>query len=203
MNKYYYTLDGEMLTFEIPSFVYFPAEDSEMMAKIVFQQDIAGKKVLDIGCGSGLLAIISAKCGGSVVSADINIDAVKAAERNAKTNNVELVTKHSSLFEKIDGVFDLIIFNPPYLPENEEDMFSEDKLIYSGGPTGRDIIERFVEQAKSHLDRNGKILMLISTLTQEKSVMDHFHKHGFTTKILDRMKIAWEELIVVEARPRS
>jgi release factor glutamine methyltransferase len=198
--KYFYRFDDEELILEVPDRVYYPREDSELMAKILREEHVKGKKFLDIGCGSGILAIIAAKMGAKVVAADINPIALTAAKANAQELGLDIEFIESNIFDNINDSFDVIIFNPPYLPENEDDLFVEDKITYAGGPTGRKVIEKFVRDAKGHLNPHGKILMLISTLTSEERTADIFEEHGFKTKIIARKKIPWEELIVIEAR---
>lgn len=181
------------LTLDVQESVYYPREDSLLLAKVLESENLAGKKVLDIGSGSGLLAIIMAKKWSKVIAIDISDDAVKATEKNAKKNGVSLTCFQSTLFSAITSKFDLIVFNPPYLPDESNDA------TYSGGKTGRGVIEKFIEQAKRHLNKDGKILLLISSLTGEKEVLDLFHNHGFKTKIIAREKIPWEEIMVIEA----
>jgi len=198
--KYYYKFNSEELILEVPDQVYYPREDSELIAKVLREEHIKDKKVLDMGCGSGLLAIISAKMGADVTACDINPIAVEIAKKNCERNSMTIRFILSNLFSNITDSFDLLIFNPPYLPENEEDLYSEDKITYAGGPTGRKLITEFIEHAKEHLNKDGKILTLISTLTSEERIVELFHEAGLKTKILGRSKIPWEELIVIEAR---
>ncbi|MFA4820264.1 MAG: HemK2/MTQ2 family protein methyltransferase [Candidatus Aenigmatarchaeota archaeon] len=190
MDFYY----GNMI-FEVPESVYYPAEDSLLMAKAIEKLDLSGKTILEIGCGSGFLSIIMAKKGALVTSADINSEAVKATKENAERLGCNLTSFDSDLFSNVTGRFDLIVLNPPYLPVEE----GETDITYAGGATGREVIERFVSKAKDHLKPEGIILLLISSLTGEKEVMELFIKHGMKVKSVAREKIEWEELIVIEA----
>ena len=178
---------------EVPEGVYCPREDSLLLAKSLEKLERKGKKCLEIGCGSGFLSILMAKEGAVVTSADINKDAVASATRNSSKNDVNVEALDSDLFGKIDGKFDLIVFNPPYLPV--DDKYAHES--YDGGKTGRAVIGRFLEGAKDHLTVNGKVLLLISSLTGEKEVIDFAKSCGFTTEVLAREKIDWEELIVL------
>ena len=192
MPKFYH---GEM-KLEVPESVYYPGEDSELLAKHIESLDLHGKSVLEVGCGSGLLSIIAAKKGASVTAVDINKEAVEMAKANAGANSAAITAVESDLFSSVKGKFDLIIFNPPYLPVEE----GEKDPTYAGGATGRETIERFVACVKSHLNPGGVVLMVISSLTGEKEVIELFEKQGIKASVAAREKIPWEELIVIEAR---
>ncbi|MEM7819335.1 MAG: methyltransferase [Candidatus Aenigmatarchaeota archaeon] len=187
--KYFY----KDITLEVPENVYYPLEDSELLSDIIEKINVKNKKVLDMGCGSGFLAILLAKKGAIVSAVDINQDAVNVTKKNAKMNDVKIDVMQSDLFEKIKENFDLIIFNPPYLPIEEDD------ITYSGGKSGRKTIKKFIINAKKFLNKNGKIILLISSLTNENEVIKLFEKNKMKVKILKRKKIPWEELIVIEA----
>ena len=130
------------LELEIPQGVYFPMEDSMLLAAAVPR--ISGKKVLEIGCGSGIISMVMAKSN-SVTAADVNPAAAAAAKRNATANGLEINVVVSDLFSGIRGSFDCIIFNPPYLPAEEDDM------TYSGGADGREVIKKFAAGCREHL----------------------------------------------------
>ncbi len=187
--KFYY---GD-ITIEVPGKLYCPREDSLLMANALEKQELEGKEVLEIGCGSGLLAILAAKKGAIVTASDINTEAVKAASANAAANNVKIKFVESDLFQNLSGKYGLIFFNPPYLPDECSD------LTYSGGSTGRDVAGRFISSSRPFLNHDGKILLLISSLTGEAEVLDIFKRNGFSAGVVARKKIPWEELAVIEA----
>ncbi|MFH1420700.1 MAG: HemK2/MTQ2 family protein methyltransferase [Candidatus Aenigmatarchaeota archaeon] len=171
--------------------VYAPAEDSYMLAEIIEKLELKNKRVLDMGTGSGLLAIVAAKAGASVTSTDLSEQAIKTAKQNAKQNSVRINFIHSDLLQNVSGTFDLIIFNPPYLPEDEYD-----KNIDTTG--GIAIVRRFIEQAGRYLNSNGNILLLISSLTGKQETFEIFAKNGFAAKKIAEKKIEWEKLFVFE-----
>lgn len=183
----------DALTLNVPDGVYYPREDSLLLSRAVGDTELKDKSVLEIGCGSGFLSVIMAKRKANVTAVDISNDAVKAAEENAKANAVSLTCSQSDLFSAVTGKFDLIVFNPPYLPDESGDK------TYSGGKTGRETIEKFIKGAKAHLAAGGRILLLISSLTGEKEVLYLFRNTGFRTKTVARQKVPWEELVVIEA----
>lgn len=189
--KYFY----KGLELEIPDSVYCPREDSELLAEAVEQQDLRGRKCLDMGCGSGLLAIIAARKGAAVTAADVNPGAAKITGENSAGNGAEVRAVFSDLFSGVHGTFDLIVFNPPYLPAEGAE---KKDLAYYGGRDGREVITKFLLQAKKFLKRKGRIFLLISTVTGEKEVLELALKNGYSARQLARRKVPWEELIVLE-----
>jgi release factor glutamine methyltransferase len=188
--KYFY----KNLVLEVPEGVYFPEEDSELLAAIIETRDFSTKRVLEVGCGSGILSILVAKQGSQVTAVDVNPLAVEATKGNAMRNDVVVDVFESDLFQDVAGTFGAIIFNPPYLP-------SEDRnTTYSGGASGRDTIEKFLAGVKDHLEPGGKIIMLISSLTGEQETTELLKDSGFSVSAVARKKIPWEELIVLEAK---
>ncbi|MCZ7363041.1 MAG: methyltransferase, partial [Candidatus Methanoperedens sp.] len=94
--------------------VYEPAEDSFLLADAALSEVRNSDRVLEVGCGSGIIsAVIKANTKASVVGIDIN----PFAARCSKENGIEVI--RGDLLSCITGEFDLIIFNPPYLPTNE------------------------------------------------------------------------------------
>ena len=176
--------------------VYEPREDSYLLQECI-PQNLKGKKILDMGTGSGILAITAAKNGGDVTAVDISPEALKAAEKNAKRQNVKIKFILSDLFENIAEKYDLIIFNPPYIPEDEQDGIVGISRIYSGGKTGRNVIEAFIQNAGKFLKEDGKIMMVISSLTGEKETIELFRRASFEPRIVAREKVPWEELLVL------
>jgi release factor glutamine methyltransferase len=180
--------------------IYAPAEDTFLLADVLQKENLQGRAVLEIGCGSGFLTKLMVEKKAIVTAVDINPAAVEATKKLLKENKLIVQVLLSDLFENVSGEFDLIVFNPPYLPENEDDEKVGSDIRYSGGPTGREIIERFVKESANHLVAGGKIMILISTLTGERETIALFEKFDFITRSIVRKKIDWEELIVLEAR---
>ena len=180
---------------EVPDSVYFPSEDSIFLAEVIEKEQLENKECLDMGCGSGFLSILMAKKNAGVISVDISKNAIKSTEKNAEKNKVKIKVLKSDLFSKIKESYNIIIFNPPYLLV--EHSKKESKQWAAGKRA--EIIKKFIEQSKNYLKDNGKILLLISSLTNEKDILKAFQINRFLTKIAARKKIFFEELIVVEA----
>jgi release factor glutamine methyltransferase len=194
---YYKMRDGGIISLEVSESVYEPREDSLLIAKALedLLEDEKIKSVLEIGCGPGLLAIIAAKRGCNVLAADVNPAAVECTERNAGLNNVEIKVAQSDLFQCINGEFDLIVFNPPYLPEEQ----IEDSRTWAGGKN-LEIISRFIKAAGAHLELNGEVLVVISSLSNPENILKEFSDCGFDAKIEAEQKIPWEKLLVICAK---
>ena len=174
---------------EVMDGVYNPAEDSYLLIKGI---EVRGdEKVLDMGCGSGVVAIHLAKAGCRVTAADINKRAVENTRKNAMINGLSIKCVRSNLFSDIEEKFDIIVFNPPYLPTEGED------IAWDGGENGTRIIEKFLEDAHRHLTGNGKIYMVASSLTGMDSIMKKF---GEIYEFRERMKESYffEKIILYE-----
>jgi len=183
------------LVLEIPKGVYEPREDSFLLAQVLEKENLVGKKVLDLGTGSGLLAIIAAKSGCEVFAADIVPETLECARKNAISNNAKINFILSDLFENIPEKFDLIVFNPPYLPE----QISADSRVWAAGKN-LELIMRAVGEAKSHLKDGGKLFMVLSSLSNENKIMKKLAEVGLKAKISAEQKIPWEKLFVIQAQ---
>lgn len=165
--------------------IYEPEEDSYLIEKYV--RKYAKGKVLDIGTGSGILALTAMDKTDNVLAVDIDEECVEFAKKRGVNAIV------SDLFENVKGKFDLIIFNPPYLPEDETED-NESKRITTGGNEGYEIVERFLKDAKKFLNKDGKVLIVVSSLTGD--VESLFRKYKFKFKLLEEENHFFEKLRV-------
>jgi len=175
--------------------IYEPAEDSYLLEKQI--KKYAAGRVLDVGTGSGIQALTAVTFPNirEVVAVDINQKAVEELQKIAEFRKLrKLKVLHSDLFEKVEAKFNLILFNPPYLPQ---DRGIDDPALY-GGKKGWEIIERLISQASRYLMEDGKILLLFSTLTNKKKVEEILEEHLFEWKQVASQKLSFEELFVYE-----
>lgn len=163
--------------------IYEPREDSFLLQKYV--KKYAKGKVLDLGAGSGIQAITALEKTKNVLAADIDPEAVKLLKKKG------INAKVSNLFSNVKGKFDLIIFNPPYLPEDKREP-KDSALATTGGKKGYEIIGRFLKQAKKFLKKEGKILMVFSSLTGD--VEEMIKKYDYNFKKLEEKKLFFEKL---------
>ena len=164
--------------------IYEPADDSFLLQKYV--KKYAFGKVLDLGCGGGIQSLSALENTEDVLAADVSKEAVDYC--NKKGINAIC----SDLFSNINEKFDFIIFNPPYLPRDETDK--ELSLALSGGEKGNEIIERFLKDAKNYLRKNGRILIVFSSLTPD--VLKLFKKYDYNYKKLEQLKYFFEGIYV-------
>lgn len=136
-----------------------------------YQKNKKEIKILDLGAGSGIQSCTCLELGfKNILCADIDEKACKFLRKKFK-NKVKVIK--SDLFENIKGRFDLIIFNPPYLPENKFDS----KLDTTGGKHGDETILKFLQQARNHLAERGKIILLLSSFTPRKKINQLIKKY--------------------------
>lgn len=181
--------------------VYEPREDSQLLVRVLEEQDFSGKTVLDLGTGTGIQAYTALKHGSDHVTAvDINRKALENARENILTDfldeRVEFV--ESDLFENISKQFDIILFNPPYVPGEEEIGTMEEKS-WAGGKDGREVIDRFLEQVEDYLTSEGEVFLLQSSLNNNEKTLRLFEDYGFVAEIVAEEKVPWEKLVVIRA----
>jgi len=181
------------MVFLIKMNFYQPREDSYLMSTAV-KQHLKNKskdlKILDMGSGSGIQAQTCKNLGfNNILTADINQGAVKHLRK------IGFESIKSDLFSHIKKQkFDLIIFNPPYLPEDKHDREKDT----TGGKRGYETILRFLKQAKDYLSNNGSILLLFSSLSQPQLIIDESKRLGYNIKLLNSQKLFFEEIFVYE-----
>ena len=175
-----------------PCQVYSPEADSVLLLDAARAEAGSEDRVLEVGTGSGLIAAEIAKIA-RVVATDINPHVVIAARRAG----AEVV--RTDLFAGLRGPFDLILFNPPYLPTRPEERIDDWlELALDGGESGRVVIERFARDVGDILAPDGRILLLISSLTGLSEVQELFVCHGYSVNIAVQQDVDDEVLYVLK-----
>jgi len=185
--------------FDVLEDVYEPAEDSFLFAEnLVLKQ---GDYVLDMGTGCGILTVIVAAKAAKVVGVDINPQAVRCAKQNARLNHFsnKMLFVQGDLFAplRIEEKFDLILFNAPYLPMENEDGDSWSVRAWGGGETGRQVIDRFISEFPKHLRQNGRVLLMQSTLSGVDKTVKAFVRQGLLAEIIAKCDVPFFETIVL------
>jgi len=179
--------------------VYIPEEDSYLLAKEV--KKYAKGDVLDMGTGSGIQGIsaLENKNTKSVLFSDINPKAIEYVKKDLATKNFRNINvvkfKISDLYSVIKDKdkFDTIIFNPPYLPKDELD---NEHLITTGGKYGWELIEKFLKQSKNHLNIDGQILLLFSSLSDKGKIDEILKVQGYDKNLIAKQNLFMEQLYI-------
>jgi release factor glutamine methyltransferase len=175
--------------------VYKPGEDSYLLQRWV--EKLVTGTVLDMGTGSGIQAVSAAqkKDVDRVLAVDINPVALIEAEKRAYTNKIQgkMDFLLSDLFDSVEGVFDWVVFNTPYLPSEG----NADEASWAGGETGGDVIKRFLIDAPRHIATGGSILMIYSSHSGLKE--DDFK--GYQYELLEEMGMFFEKIYCVKLNP--
>ncbi len=182
--------------FQLLDEVYDPSEDTFLLLEAALKEARSGEKVLEVGTGSGIVSLF-VKDIADVIATDISPHAV----RNARLNGIEVV--RADLFNGICGRFDLVIFNPPYLPTPPgEKLGSWLNRAFDGGPTGRDEITRFLQDVDRILAPGGRVLTVISSLTGVDETKKMYEDHGFSVELVSSEKVPFEKLVVLKCNKR-
>jgi len=182
---------------EICPGIYPPSEDSELLMREMKVNP--GESVLDMGTGSGILAVTAALHGGIVTAVDMSQTALDCATQNAKRNDVEILTIRSNLFENVKGTFDVILFNPPYLPAEEWSSISKGDNQWDGRGDGTETIRSFISQLGDHL--GDRCYLLFSSLSgQGVDSIREAISGRFSYLEVARSELFFETLYVTELR---
>ena len=175
--------------------VYEPSEDSFLLADAALSEIKGYERILEVGCGSGIIsAVIKANTNASVTGIDINPYAAKCT----RGNGVEVI--RGDLLSCIKGRFDLIIFNPPYLPTREDEKDNGWlNAALDGGNDGKTVIYRFLEDAERCLILGGNILMLVSSLSGIDEIRSRMFSLGYTVEDIRHENYTFEQLTVLLA----
>ncbi|MBI2541409.1 methyltransferase [Candidatus Woesearchaeota archaeon] len=168
--------------------VYDPQEDSNMLEKHV--RRLARGKVLDMGTGSGIQAIAAAQKNEveNVLAADIQKGVIDYCKKNIRNPKIKFI--QSDLFEKVKEKFDVIIFNPPYLPQ---ELKLKD-LTAEGGKKGYEVIEKFLSQVNGFLQPDGVVLLVFSSLTKKEKVEEFIKNNLLDFEELEKRHIFFEDI---------
>jgi len=145
---------------------------------------------MEIGTGSGYISNLLRDRFKQVVATDIDLGAIKETRKNAK-NVLFVCCDSSSAITNV--VFDLVVVNPPYLPS---DTISD--VTIDGGNYGIEVTLQIVKDVKRLLKHEGRILIVTSSLANYDLLINKLHQFGFKTDVINRKKLSFEEIIVLE-----
>lgn len=181
------TCDFMGLTFQVNDQVLIPRQDTETLVESALLRLKEGDRALDLCTGSGCIILSLEKLGPGIrgLGADISAAALAVAKRNRDSLGLESDFCISDLFEGIEGVFDMIVSNPPYIASGkipglmEEVRGFEPLLALDGGADGLDFYRRIIKDARDFLKPGGWLGLEIG-YDQREAVEELLRRQGFT-----------------------
>lgn len=171
------------LTLVVPPHVQVIESTSDVLGQVVLDEVREGERVLDMGTGSGVNAILAATKGADVVAVDVNPHAVAAARANAERNKVadRVDIRRSDLFAEVEGRFDLVVFDPPFRWMKPRD-WAEASI------TDEDYraLTAFFAHVRGHLVEDGRILVFFGTTADVGYLEQLIEGNGLVGEIVSR-----------------
>jgi release factor glutamine methyltransferase len=181
--------------------VYEPAEDTFLLLDAVHVKK--NDFVFEIGTGTGIIALSCAQKGANVVCSDINPYAIGLVEKNIMQNkdvlNGTIEARLGNLFSVLssDEQFDIILFNPPYLPTGPDERIDNGgwfDISVDGGQTGLKIITVFLKGISKHLRPDGKGYFVFSTQSNKTLLTRYIDTYHLHTKVISSLSFENETL---------
>jgi release factor glutamine methyltransferase len=182
--------------FKIPEGVQLPKAGSLFSARsLTFR---GGERVLELGAGAGVTAVLAARAGGHVIATDVVPECVEAIRANAVLNGVadRIDARLGDCYEPVSGMtFDLICTNPPQMPtppgaERDDAVAAAD----NGGPDGWAMLDRVILGASDHLNAGGRVIFTIFDFLGQKRALRTIEEAGLAPQILARETQAFPRL---------
>jgi release factor glutamine methyltransferase len=177
-----------------PDQVYPVLEDTLLLLEAALDEARSTDRVLDLGTGSGYIARHLVGKAALIIATDVNPHACRIA------SFAGVGVARADLTAGLRGHFDLILFNPPYLPTKPGERLDDwlEKAL-NGGESGRDVIGRLLPDLPRILAPGGRLLLVISQQTGVKEVQGLLRDAGFVVGIVRRNRVEGEDLLVVRA----
>ena len=177
------------LEFEVNEHVLVPRQDTEILVEEVLRELQDGMRVLDLCTGSGciLISLLRYSNGCRGVGADISPEALEVARRNAEKllgGEREYIFLESDLMQRVEGRFDIIVSNPPYIRRGEIDTLMPEvrdhdpRLALDGGEDGLDFYRRIAAESPAYLCGGGRLYLEIGC-DQGDAVQELLLRQGF------------------------
>ena len=163
------TIDFYGLTLAVAPGVLIPRPETELLVEAVVTRVAANARILDVGTGSGAIAIALAKHlpHAEVHAVDISAEALRIARANAERNGVQIHFAESDLLTSATGLFEVIVSNPPYIARSEAPTLAAQVRDYEphtalfAGTSGLEVYERLIPQAAAALTSDGLLALEI------------------------------------------
>ncbi|MFG2983858.1 HemK2/MTQ2 family protein methyltransferase [Streptomyces sp. NPDC048258] len=178
----------------VPPGVYRPQADTRLLAEALAHEELGpAAEVMEIGTGSGALALRAAVRGARVTAVDVSWPAVLAARVNAFRRRLPLRVLHGDFAARTRGRrFDLILANPPYVPSPHARLPSHGpERAWDAGPAGRAVIDRICARASARLRPGGVLLMVHSAMCGPRTTVDRLERAGMSAQVRMRASVPW------------
>ncbi|TMQ92915.1 methyltransferase [Actinomadura soli] len=172
-----------------PPGVYRPQSDTRLLAEALRGVDVPpGARVLELGTGTGAVAMAAARGGCEVVAVDVSARAVLTTRLNARVRRLPVRVLRGDLFAPVPGeVFDVILANPPYVPGDADPAATRGRArAWEAGPGGRVLLDRICRAAPNHLERTGTLLIVHSALNGVAATLAALRGAGLRPSIVAR-----------------
>ncbi|MDW4907254.1 HemK2/MTQ2 family protein methyltransferase [Streptomyces sp. ADMS] len=181
----------------VPRGVYAPQTDTRLLRQAMCREGITDRTdVLDLGTGSGLLAVEAARLGGRVTAVDISWRALAATRLNALLNGQTLRVRRGDLAAAVPGrSFDLVITNPPYVPAPSTAAPRGAARAWDAGKDGRLLIDRICDTAPTVLRPTGTLLIVHSHLCGIDATLTRLEKAGLRAEVVDRAVLPYGRVL--------
>ncbi|MGW0812197.1 HemK2/MTQ2 family protein methyltransferase [Streptomyces viridiviolaceus] len=182
----------------VPPGVYAPQEDTALLAGALSDEALlVGAAVLDVGTGTGALALAAARLGCRVTAVDVSRRAVYAARLNAARAGLRVRVLRGNLFDPVRGEsFDLVLANPPYVPAPGGGRRPRGAArAWDAGHDGRLVLDRICREAPAMLSPGGVLLLVQSALSDPDRTVGQLRAAGLKAAVTRRHRIAFGPVV--------
>lgn len=185
------------LRYWVPRGVYPPQTDTRLLGRAMRREGVAdGTDVLDLGTGSGVLAVEAARLGGRVTAVDISWRALATAWFNSRLNGETVQVRHGDLASAVPGHrFDLVVTNPPYVPAPHGVPPAGPARAWDAGADGRVLIDRICDAAPTVLRPTGTLLIVHSHLCGVDDTLARLARTGMHAEVVDRARLPFGRVL--------
>jgi release factor glutamine methyltransferase len=189
--------------------VYAPQQDSDLLIEVMHHAGLhAGRRVVDLCTGSGVVALNAAAAGaGSVTAFDVSMSAVRCARANALAAGVDVDVRHGSWSRAVEfGPFDLVLCNPPYVPQppgGDVEVIPRHAgpaLAFDAGLEGRRVLDPLCSAVSDLLGPEGTLLLVHSEFSGVDSSLDTLRQAGLKASVIARQRIPFGPVLMARAQ---